>query len=423
MSRLLTCRLGACQRAVAAAVLLLVLPSTGARADGAPAQRFGLAAPATPPRMRVLFLHVNFPDQLQTRPWSDFQNASRSGLIDRMVDYYEEVSLRRFHLDVIASDRVYTLPRKRAAYYDKTPAMVGDAMRLAARDEPDGEAGLIARTRPEAVVVLFAGPGAESKIGWRDESDPWSQEVTMPGIAGAGDLVIDRAMVVAESPYPPLSPLGVLCHEFGHLLGLPELYAPNMPHEGIGIWGLMGQGTWVGHGDSPPGMCAWSKLKLGWVDAMVVDHTQHVSLPSVSRSGQVVKIFAMDADQPNEYFLIENREKRGVDRDIPAPGLLIWHVDESLTDFRRSQDNVKHKRVDLLTADHWPSDLDIGHSNGGNRGDAGDSWVNRAVGPGPDTRPSTGAYDGSRGRFAIRNISPAGEVMTFDVAFPGDSRR
>ena len=44
----------------------------------------------------------------------------------------------------------------------------------------------------------------------------------------------------------------------------------------------------------------------------------------------------------------------------------------------------------------------------------------RKDGPGPDTRPSTAAYDGTRGRFAIRNISPAGEVMTFDVVFTGD---
>src|SRR5262249_41743781 len=202
------------------------------------------------------------------------------------------------------------------------------------------------------------------------------------------------------------------------LLGLPELYAPNLPHEGIGIWGLMGQGTWVGHGDSPPAMCAWSKLRLGWVDPIVVDRTQHLSLPGVARSAQVVKIFARGPDHRDEYFLIENREKRGVDRGIPGPGLLIWHVDESLTSFRRSQDDVNHKRVDLLTADKWPSDLDVGHAQGGNRGDAGDPWANRADSPGPATRPSTGAYDGGRGRFAIKNISPAGEVMTFDVVFP-----
>ena len=63
------------------------------------------------------------------------------------------------------------------------------------------------------------------------------------------------AIVVASSEYAHAneegercsSSFGVLCHEFGHLLGLPELYAPGgAMNEGIGKWGLMGQGTWVG---------------------------------------------------------------------------------------------------------------------------------------------------------------------------------
>jgi immune inhibitor A len=367
--------------------------------------------------MRVLFLHANFRDYPETRPWSDFQNESKSGLIDRMVAYFEEVSRDRFHIEVIASPKVYTLSRKRAAYVGKSSVMLAEALTLAMRSEPEGDAELIAHGRPEVMVVFFAGPGAESKIGERSLTDPWSEAVSAPGVLRAGDVVIDRGMVVAESPYPPLSPFGVMCHEFGHVLGLPELYAPNKTHEGIGIWGLMGQGTWVGHGDTPPAMCAWSKLVLGWADPIVVASSRHVKLASVARSGGVVKIFAKDESQPDEYFLIENRTKVGADESLPAPGLLVWHVDESQTSFRRSQDDVRHKRVDLLTADSWPSHLDIGHTAGGNRGDAGDPWVDRKDGPGPDTQPSTRAYDGTPGRFAIRNISPAGEVMEFDVVF------
>jgi immune inhibitor A len=229
-------------------------------------------------------------------------------------------------------------------------------------------------------------------------------------------------MVIAEDPMHGLSPFGVMCHEFGHVLGLPELYAPNKAHEGVGIWGLMGQGTWVGMGDSPPHPSAWCKLKLGWVDPILVDKTQKMTLPSVSRSGRVIKIYARGPDTPTEYFLIENRERRGADRLLPGAGLLVWHIDEGLTSFRRSQDERSHKRVDLLTADSWPSHLDIGHAAGGNRGDAGDPWSARALGPGPDTQPSTGAYGGSRGRFSLRNISPSGEMMTFDVVFEEDAK-
>jgi immune inhibitor A len=368
-------------------------------------------------QVRVLFLRVAFPDQPATRPASDFHNESHSGLIDRLVSYYDEVSSRRFHIEPTIASKVYTLPRKRAAYVSQPGVLLRDALELASRPAPDGERDLVRGARPEFVVVTFAGPGAESDIAKTTPGLPWSNAVEGDGIAQAGDVRVDHGMVVAEDPFPPLSPFGVMAHEMGHVLGLPELYAPNKAHEGIGIWGLMGQGTWLGRGDVPPHLCAWSKLKLGWVDATVIDHTQNVSLPSVARSAEVVKIYAKGPQEPWEYFLIENREQRGADRRIPAPGLLIWHVDERLTSYRRSQDDPTHKRVDLLTADSWPSHLDIGHAAGGNRGDAGDPWVDRKNGPGPDTRPSTGSYDGTRGRFAIRNISPAGEVMTFDVVF------
>jgi immune inhibitor A len=148
-----------------------------------------------------------------------------------------------------------------------------------------------------------------------------------------------------------------------------------------------------------------------------------VTLPSVQKGGRVVKIWAKGPEHPNEYFLIENRTRAGHDRNIPGAGLLIWHVDEALTSFRRSQDDAAHKRLDLLTADSWPSHLDLGHTRGGNRGDAGDPWSARPHGPGPHTRPSTAAYDGTPGRFSIENISPAGEVMTFDVVFAKEDGR
>jgi len=390
--------------------------TTRARADASPAA----TASPVPARVRVLFLRVDFPDQPTSRPASDFRNPSRSGLIDRLVSYYDEVSLRRFHIVPVVSERVYTLPRKRAAYVSQPAAMLRDAIALAEMPAPEGERDLLATARPDFVVVTFAGPGAESDIEKKAKGLPWSNAVEGPDFAQVGETPISRGMVVAEDPFPPLSPFGVMAHEFGHVLGLPELYAPNMPHEGIGIWGLMGQGTWVGRGDAPPHLCAWSKLTLGWVDPIVVEKTQRIELPGVARGGQVVKVYAKGPHEPWEYFLIENREQHGADRRIPGPGLLIWHVDERQTSYRRSQDDAAHKRVDLLTADSWPSHLDVGHTRGGNRGDAGDPWASRKDGPGPDTRPSTAAYDGTPGRFAIRNISPAGEVMTFDVVFTGD---
>jgi hypothetical protein len=172
-----------------------------------------------------------------------------------------------------------------------------------------------------------------------------------------------------------LGSFGVLCHEFGHLLGLPELYAPGgATHEGIGKWGLMGQGTWVGRGNAPPHMEAWSKLRLGWVDALVVDRTTvGLRIPAVTEQPLVVKIPAVP-NKPSEYYLVENRQREGFDASLPGEGLLVWHVDETVSGFRSAQSRPEHKLLHLVEAD-GRGDLDRGTRAGGNRGDATDPWA------------------------------------------------
>ena len=66
--------------------------------------------------------------------------------------------------------------------------------------------------------------------------------------------------------------ISVFCHEFGHMLGLPDLYArPEKPGmEGVGIWCAMSNQAGNGR---PQHFCAWSKEKLGWVKPAVIDPT------------------------------------------------------------------------------------------------------------------------------------------------------
>jgi hypothetical protein len=125
---------------------------------------------------------------------------------------------------------------------------------------------------------------------------------------------------------PRMADISVFCHEFGHMLGLPDLYArPENPGmEGSGIWSAMA--NQVG-GGRPQHFCAWSKEKLGWVKPTVLDPTikQKLILGPVEDSPKECYKVLVRPDG-SEYFLLENRRKKGFDTRLPAEGLLIWRV-------------------------------------------------------------------------------------------------
>ena len=75
--------------------------------------------------------------------------------------------------------------------------------------------------------------------------------------------------------------LGVFAHEFGHDLGLPDLYDTSGNTGGAenstAFWTLMSSGANIGDGgpdgigDNPTDLGAWEKLQLGWLDFDVAE--------------------------------------------------------------------------------------------------------------------------------------------------------
>ncbi len=175
---------------------------------------------------------------------------------------------------------------------------------------------------------------------------------------------------------------GTVCHEYGHLLGLPDLFDvgfirsgsedPTADSAGIGNWGLMGWGAlgWQGD-DGPTSLSAWSRMRLGWVALQTpVQLEQELRIDPVGESGKAYQV-----PMPNgEFFLLEYRTRSSnfYDRNIPAEGLLIWHVGGA---------NARRK-IDLECADG--RFLDAGFPLGGQSesvagGDNLDFWSRDAV--------------------------------------------
>ena len=120
--------------------------------------------------------------------------------------------------------------------------------------------------------------------------------------------------------------ISVFCHEFGHMLGLPDLYArPEQPGmEGVGVWCAMSQQLPNGR---PQHFSAWSKEQLGWLKPTVIDPRVKQKLilsPIQDDNTQCFKV-PLKADG-TEYLLLENRKKKGWDTELPAEGLLVWRV-------------------------------------------------------------------------------------------------
>jgi M6 family metalloprotease-like protein len=263
-----------------------------------------------------------------------------------------------------------------------------------------------------------------------------------------GPFVLTRGATSEEGNF--CYTVGVMAHEYGHALGLPDLYDltivnPEFPPEedsaGIGLWGLMGYGGlgWQGD-DGPNSFCAWSKAKLGWIgtnnDSLttITENRSDLVITDIGTGGAVYRIPITGT----EYFLLVNRQATGsyYERNIPQSGLLIWHIDET-----RSNNDEGHKKVDLECADglfldrgypagfrpdrvsgmdnldFWSNDVGYRIQHYGNRGDATDLFDGeRFTAFTPETNPSPIGYDKDT-RVAVTNIRRQGTKMVVDIQF------
>lgn len=109
---------------------------------------------------------------------------------------------------------------------------------------------------------------------WRYSSWPESggaPYLTNDAAAGGGVIRIDDYIIVpAVSCATGMIEIGVVCHEIGHALGLPDLYDYNGGGSGIGFWSLMGTGNW-NTPSSPAHLDVWCREQLGWLNPVEID--------------------------------------------------------------------------------------------------------------------------------------------------------
>ena len=127
-----------------------------------------------------------------------------------------------------------------------------------------------------------------------------------------------------------LASIGTFCHEFSHVLGLPDFYDTNDDVNGtaagLGAYSLMGSGNYNNSGKTPPNFNCMERLLLGWMDSIpeLPAASGHVTLAPL----QTNAAFKSPCDSINEFFCYEFRNGEKWDASVTA-GLLIYHVDKS----------------------------------------------------------------------------------------------
>lgn len=126
--------------------------------------------------------------------------------------------------------------------------------------------------------------------------------------------------------------IGTFCHEFSHTLGLVDAYDTSYNYDGMAtadaLWGstsIMDSGSYNNEGNTPPNYNAFEREMLGIASARELA-TGEQTLAPINSCNEFIRF---DTDTPDEYFIVECRQKEGWDAHIPASGLLVYHIDRS----------------------------------------------------------------------------------------------
>lgn len=124
--------------------------------------------------------------------------------------------------------------------------------------------------------------------------------------------------------------IGSFCHEFGHVLGLPDFYDTDYEDNGSAydmFWfSLMSSGNYNNDSKTPPYLTALERYLLGWMD-MPEEWTESGNKTIQGIQNNVA--YMTPTSNEDEFFVYECRTDQGWDSGLGDTGLLIYHVDMS----------------------------------------------------------------------------------------------
>ncbi|GGP67873.1 protease [Streptomyces melanogenes] len=226
-----------------------------------------------------------------------------------------------------------------------------------------------------------AGGGAQGTNAlWAHRSYAYGTDAGKTGPANnkaGGTQIGDTGIWVGDyTMQPENGGLGVFAHEYGHDLGLPDLYdTTNQAENSVGFWSLMSAGSWLGTGkdsigDMPGDMTAWDKLQLGWLNYDTAK----------AATNSTTKLGVSEYNTKDKQALVVELPKKPVTTTIvkPAEGTKQWwsgmgdNLNNTLT---RPVDLTGKSKASLDLSGWWDIELDYDFLYAEASTDGGATWT------------------------------------------------
>ena len=303
------------------------------------------------------------------------------GYVGSVTDYFLSQSNGQFELDFDIAGP-YTLSHT-SSYYGKNDGanidtkvgyMIQEGCDAAVADgynfndydwDGDGYA--------DQVFVLYAGlgeaSGGDAKTVWPHEyqirytcvgkvlnyTAEGKGKVDTYACANEMERVINNATGTYTNELK-LAGIGTICHEFSHCLGFADMYdtSSNGGNYGMGFYDVMSAGSYNGGGFTPCNYTAYERIYAGWTEPIVLD--EPATIKAMQSSEDYGRPFILYNDKhPDEFYTLENRQKKGWDAELYGSGLMITHVDYDQTKWGINQVNASasdHQRCTIFHADN-----------------------------------------------------------------------
>ncbi len=337
------------------------------------------------PKSLVILVNFNDKSFVTNAPGTAFTNLlnqtgySANGGTGSAKDYFNDNSMGNFspQFDVVGP---YNLSNPMSYYggndtsgSDKNPRqMVIDACGLAStagvdfsQYDTDGD-GIV-----DNIFIYYAGYN-EAEGG--SANTVWPHRWTLANYSTKfnGKIIFDYACTseLRGSSGSNMCGVGTFCHEFGHVLGLDDMYNTdgNYTYNTLSSWDIMDYGPYLNSGRTPPAYSAYERFYLNWLTPVELKSPKIVTLDTLTTSNKAYLIsqngnhnLSGTNPSPVEFFLVENRQNKGWDTYLPGHGLLATHIYYNSTTWANNTPNntASAMGVDIFEADGVASDASL----------------------------------------------------------------